>query len=210
VVNVKTPATRTRVLLADDHPAMREGLVSMLARENMDVIAQAADGTEAVRLFDEHRPDLTLMDLQMPLQDGLAATKAILQKYPNALIVVLTSYEGDVRVSRALGAGARSYILKTSSPKEFGDAIRRVLRGDVIVVPPVLAAASRGEDHLTAREISVVKLIAHGVLNRDIGKSLNVSEHTIKARIKSILSKLGANDRSHAVTVARERGYLDP
>jgi DNA-binding NarL/FixJ family response regulator len=210
VVNVKTPATRTRVLLADDHPAMREGLVSMLARENMDVIAQAADGTEAVRLFDEHRPDLTLMDLQMPLQDGLAATKAILQKYPNALIVVLTSYEGDVRVSRALGAGARSYILKTSSPKEFGAAIRRVLRGDVIVVPPVLAADSCGEDHLTAREISVVKLIAHGVLNRDIGKSLNVSEHTIKARIKSILSKLGANDRSHAVTVARARGYLDP
>jgi DNA-binding NarL/FixJ family response regulator len=200
---------RTRVLLADDHPAMREGIRAMLMQGNMEVVAQAADGAEAVALYREHQPDLTLMDLHMPIKDGLAATAEILQDYPSALIVILTSYEGDVRVSRALGVGARSYVLKTSHPTEFGAAIRRVLNGDVVVTPSRLANA-QAQDQLTPRELSVVKLIARGVLNRDIGKSLHVSEHTIKARIKSILSKLSANDRAHAVTVARERGYLDP
>jgi DNA-binding NarL/FixJ family response regulator len=199
---------KTRVMIADDHPVTREGLCSMLARDNMDVVAQAADGREAVRLFSLHQPQLTLMDLHMPGKNGLEALSEIRQSNPDALIMVLTCYAGDIRVTRALAAGARSYILKTSDPQEMRVSIRRVLNGEV-VQPPDLARAGPCSDCLTPREVSVVKLIAQGIPNRDIGKSLNVSEHTIKARIKSILGKLRANDRSHAVTVARDLGYLD-
>jgi two-component system, NarL family, response regulator len=208
-VDLEPISPKTRVMIADDHPATREGLCSMLARDDMDVVAQASDGAEAVRLFGLLKPQLTLMDLHMPGKGGLEAVSEIRQAHPDALIVVLTSYEGDVRVSRALAAGARSYISKTADPQEMRAAIRRVLNGDVLVVPPGLDRTCPPQDCLTSREVSVVKLIAQGIPNRDIGKSLNVSEHTIKARIKSILGKLRANDRSHAVTVARHRGYLD-
>jgi DNA-binding NarL/FixJ family response regulator len=202
-------AQATRVLIADDHPATREGLCAMLEREDdFKIVAQARDGIEAVALFREHRPELTLLDLHMPRMDGLAAVAAIRGDFPAALIVVLTSYEGDARVARALSLGVRSYILKTSTPNEVRCALRRVLSGQ-IVVEQRLTAAGRAEDDLTAREISVVKLIAQGKQNRDIGLSLNVSEHTIKARIKNILAKLGAHDRTHAVTLARDRGFLD-
>jgi two-component system, NarL family, response regulator len=208
-MELETTSPKTRVLIADDHPATREGLCSMLARDNMEVVAQASDGTEAVRLFKLHRPQLTLMDLHMPGKGGLEATAEICREHPEALIVILTSYDGDVRVSRALAHGARSYILKTAEPKDMRAAIRRILNGDVLVVPPTLDSDLAPNDTLTPREVSVVKLIAQGIANREIGESLNVSEHTIKARIKSILAKLRANDRSHAVTIARGRGYLD-
>jgi DNA-binding NarL/FixJ family response regulator len=199
----------TRVIIADDHPPTREGLCAMLEREgDFKVVAQAQDGLEAVSLFREHRPQLAMLDLHMPRMDGLGAVEAILAEFPKALIVVLTSYEGDARVARALSLGVRSYILKTSTPNEVRCALRRVLSGQ-IVVEQRLTAAGRAEDDLTAREISVVKLIAQGKQNRDIGLSLNVSEHTIKARIKNILAKLGAHDRTHAVTLARDRGFLD-
>jgi DNA-binding NarL/FixJ family response regulator len=203
-------AQTTRVLIADDHPATREGLCALLERErDMKVVAHAADGLEAVALFRRHRPHLTLMDLHMPRMDGLAAAAEIRKEFPDALIVALTSYEGDARVARALSLGVRSYILKTSHPKDVSRALRRVLDGEIVVEQRLAKPVFLSRDHLTLREISVVRLIALGTPNRDIGRSLNVSEHTVKARIRSILSKLGANDRAHAVTLARDRGFLD-
>lgn len=205
-------ARMTTVLIADDHPTTREGLCALLEREGaMEVVAQASDGHEAVALFRAHRPDLVLMDLHMPNMSGLEAAAAILGEFPRALIVALTSYEGDVRVARALSLGVRSYLLKTLHPRELRLALRRVLEGE-IVVEQRLASAAAGlhpQDWLTPRELSVVKLIAGGQANREIGRALNVSEETVKARIKSILAKLGANDRAHAVTLARDRGFLD-
>ena len=200
----------TRVLIADDHPATREGLCALLEREgDMNVVAQAADGLEAVRLFRLHRPDLTLMDLHMPRMDGLTAATAIRKEFPEALIVAVTSYEGDARIARALSLGVRSYILKTAHPAEVRHALRRVLNGEVVVQQHLDKTLCLAHDQLTSREISVLKLVAQGTPNRDIGRSLNVSEHTVKARIKSILCKLQANDRTHAVTLARDRGFLD-
>ena len=199
-----------RVLIADDHPAMREGLCALIEREgDMQVVAQAADGQEAVALFREHQPQLTLMDLHMPRMDGLAAVAAIRKEFPQALIVAVTSYEGDARVARALELGVRSYILKTAHPQEVRQMLRRTLGGELVMEQHLAGKVLCSQDFLTAREISVVKLIARGIPNRDIGQSLHVSEHTIKARIKSILAKLGANDRTHAVTLARDRGFLD-
>jgi DNA-binding NarL/FixJ family response regulator len=149
------------------------------------------------------------MDLQMPGMDGLEAAGAILCESPPTFIVALTSYGGDARVARALSVGVRSYILKTAQPSVVREALHRVLNGE-IVVEPRLAHSSRGPtDQLTPKEVSVLRLIAQGNLNRNIGTALNVSEHTIKARLKSILSKLGAKDRAHAVTLARTRGFLD-
>jgi DNA-binding NarL/FixJ family response regulator len=200
----------TNVLIADDHPAMREGLCALLEREgNFNVVAQAEDGMQAVSLFRTHRPQLTVLDLHMPRMDGLAAVTAILKEFPEALIVVLTSYEGDARVARALSLGVRGYIVKTSHPRELAGTLRRVLAGEVFVEQRLARAACSSQDDLTPREISVVKLVAQGRPNRDIGASLHVSEHTVKARIKSVLAKLGANDRTHAVTLARDRGFLD-
>ena len=203
-------APKTRVLIADDHPATREGLCALLHREaGFQVVGQAQDGAEAVSLYRLHRPQLTLMDLHMPRMDGLVAAAAILKEFPHALIVALTSYGGDARVARALSQGVRSYILKTAHPKEVRSILHRVLRGEIVVEQRLANPIAFPQDHLTSREISVVKLIAQGIPNREIGVSLNVSEHTVKARIKNILLKLGANDRSHAVTLARDRGFLD-
>lgn len=176
---------------------------------DMRVVAQAADGTEAVSQFRAHRPVLILMDLQMPGLDGLEAAGAILSESPLTFIVALTSYDGDARVARALSTGVRSYLLKTAHPSVVMDSLRRVLRGEVVVEPRLTQADRPSTDQLTSREISVLKLVAQGNPNRDIGRSLKVSEHTVKARIKSILAKLGANDRAHAVTLARGRGFLD-
>ena len=200
----------TRVMIADDHPATREGLCALLEGEkDVQVIAQAADGQEALSLFRLHRPQVTLMDLHMPGLDGLEAAAAILEESPQALIVALTSYAGDARIARALCLGVRSYILKTSHPSVMRDALHRVLKGEVFVDPRLAKATPAAHDQLTSREISVVKLIAQGNPNRDIGRWLYISEHTVKARIKSVLAKLGARDRTHAVTLARDRGFLD-
>ena len=200
----------TRVMVADDHHATREGLCALLERErNMQVVAQAGDGEEAVALFRVHHPQLTLMDLHMPGLDGLKAAAAILEESPRALIVALTSYDGDARVARAVALGVRSYLLKTSHPSVLKEALHRVLRGEIVVDPRLEQASKTPREPLTNREISVVKLIAQGNPNRDIGLSLNISENTVKARIKSVLIKLGARDRTHAVTLARDRGFLD-
>jgi len=200
----------TRILIADDHPVTREGICSLLERDgDLKVVAQAADGLEAVALFRTHRPQVTLMDLHMPLLDGLGATALIRREFPEALIVALTSYEGDARVARALAMGVRSYILKTAHPREVKGELRRVLVGEVLVERRLAKGPCLSQDYLTPGEMSVVRLIATGNANRDIGQLLHVSEHTVKARIKSILAKLGANDRAHAVTLARDRGFLD-
>jgi DNA-binding NarL/FixJ family response regulator len=203
-------ALQTRVLIADDHPATREGLSALLERDGgFEVVGQAQDGAEALSLYRLHRPALTLMDLHMPRMDGLTAAGAILKEFPRALIVALTSYDGDARVARALSGGVRSYILKSAHPKEVRSMLHRVLQGEIVVEERLTHPAGFPQDYLTSREVSVVKLIAQGIPNREIGTSLHVSEHTVKARIKSILQKLGAKDRSHAVTLARDRGFLD-
>jgi DNA-binding NarL/FixJ family response regulator len=200
----------TPVLIADDHPATREGICALLERDgDLKVVAQAADGLEAVTLFRKHRPQLTLMDLHMPVLDGLGAATLIRREFPEALIVALTSYEGDARVARALAIGVRSYILKTAHPKEVKCALQRVLDGELVAERRLAKMPCCSRDYLTPGEISVVRLIANGNANRDIGQSLHVSEHTVKAGIKSILAMLGANDRAHAVTLARDRGFLD-
>lgn len=203
-------APKARVLIADDHPATREGLCAMLEREGrFTIVGQAQDGAEALLLYRLHRPQLTLMDLHMPRMDGLTAAAAILKEFPQALIIALTGYGGDARVTRALSQGVRAFILKTAHPQEVRSTIHRVLRGELVVEQRLAKSAAFSQDYLTSREISVVELIAQGVANREIGVSLHVSEHTIKARIKNILLKLGARDRSHAVTLARNRGFFD-
>jgi DNA-binding NarL/FixJ family response regulator len=201
-----------RILIADDHPSMREGLRATLERQkDMEVVAEADDGAAAVTLFRQHHPHLTLMDLQMPTLDGFGAIASIRAEDPEAVIVALTSYAGDARVARALSAGATSYVLKTSRSKDIVTALRRTLCGEKILDDPIAQdlAAYADHDRLTPREISVLQLVAGGYKNRDIGQRLNVSEEAVKARAKSIFSKLNARDRAHAVTIARQRGFID-
>jgi DNA-binding NarL/FixJ family response regulator len=201
-----------RILIADDHPSMREGLRATLERQkDMKVVAEADDGAAAVTLFREHHPDLTLMDLQMPTLDGFGAIAGIRAQDPQAVIVALTSYAGDARVGRALSAGAASYVLKTSRSRDIVAALRRTLSGEKVLDDPIAQdlAAYAGHEMLTPREISVLQLVAGGHINRDIGRKLNVSEEAVKARTKSIFAKLNARDRAHAVTIARQRGFID-
>lgn len=201
-----------RILIADDHPVMREGLRSMLEREtDICVVAEASDGLEATDLFCLHRPDVSLIDLQMPNLDGLGAIGSIRAECPDASIVVLTTYPGDARVASALSLGAVSYILKTSTRAEIVATVRAAARGRMTLGPEVLheVCAYRGTEALSPREISVLRLIAAGKKNRRIGEELNVSEQTVKTRIRNILAKLEAHDRTHAVTIALRRGFID-
>jgi DNA-binding NarL/FixJ family response regulator len=201
-----------RVLIADDHPATREGLHAIVESEgDLRVVAEAGDGHEAVALFMRHSPDLVLMDLQMPGLGGLEAMRLMRREKPNARIVVLTSYPGDARVARALAAGAMSYMLKTVLGKVLLEALRETLAGR-----SVLDRGVRGDvdshsarESLSEREIAVLKLASFGHQNTKIARALNVSEHAIKARMKRILCKLDARDRTHAITIARQRGFLD-
>jgi DNA-binding NarL/FixJ family response regulator len=201
-----------RVLIADDHPATREGLHAIVESEgDLRVVAEAGDGHEAVALFMRHSPDLVLMDLQMPGLGGLEAMRLMRREKPNARIVVLTSYPGDARVARALAAGAMSYMLKTVLGKVLLAALRETLAGRSVLDRGVrgdVDSHSAGES-LSEREIAVLKLASSGHQNTQIARALNVSEHAIKARMKRILSKLDARDRTHAITIARQRGFLD-
>jgi DNA-binding NarL/FixJ family response regulator len=209
---MSTTTGPTRILIADDHAAIREGLRIMIERqEDLRVVAEARDGSEAIALCRSHRPDLVLMDLQMPNVDGLQATAAIREQRPETPVVVLTSYPGDARVSRALSAGAISYLLKTADRTVIIAAIRAGLLGRTVLDPAVTAdlATHKGREQLSAREVSVLRLVAAGRKNSEIGHDLYVSEDTVKARLKNILAKLEANDRTHAVTIARHRGFLD-
>ncbi len=201
-----------RILSVDDHPLLREGIAALVATQSdMKLVAEASTGREALEQFRKHRPDLTLMDLEMPDMNGIEATIAICAELPEARIIVLTTYKGDVQILRALKAGARAYLLKSLLRKELLETIRAVHAGQKRIPPEV---ASQLADHaidgtLTAREIDVVRLIGAGNANKLIADQLSITEETVKGHVKNILSKLGANDRTHAVTIALKRGIIE-
>ena len=200
-----------RILTVDDHRLIRQGVAGLVATQpDMQVVAEAADGREALRQFRQHRPDITLMDLQMPEMSGLDAIIAIRGEYPEARIIVLTTYSGDVQALRALKAGARAYLLKDSLDKELLDAIRAVHAGRKSISPEVSfqLAEHATDDALTPGEVRVLRLIADGKANKEIAASLSTSEATVKGQVQSILSKLGASDRTHAAMIALKRGII--
>jgi DNA-binding NarL/FixJ family response regulator len=201
-----------RILAADDHALLRQGIASLVGLESdMEIVAQASTGREAVEKFKAYRPDITLMDLQMPDISGIEAIIAIRSKFPNARVIVLTTYAGDVQVIRALKAGARGYILKGRVHKELLETIRAVHAGQKRLSPEVaaLVAEHAGEDELSARELDVLRLIAAGNANKEIAAQLSITEETVKSHVTRILSKLAANDRTHAVTIALKRGIIE-
>jgi DNA-binding NarL/FixJ family response regulator len=201
-----------RILTVDDHPLLRKGIAALVnAEADMKLIAEAANGEEAIEAFRSHRPDVTLMDLQMPTVDGLEAIGRIRDEFPDARIIVLTTYTGDAQVLRALRAGARAYILKGHVHKELLETIRAVHAGQRRIPPDIAAelAEHAMDDELTEREIDVLKLVAAGNANKQIADQLSVGEATIKSHVSNILSKLGANDRSHAVTIGLKRGIIE-
>lgn len=204
-----------RILTVDDHPILRKGIAALVnAEPDLKLIAEAANGKEAIQAFRSQRPDITLMDIQMPGLDGVQTIEAIRAEFPEARIIVLTTYTGDTQVVRALKAGARAYVLKGHVLDELLDTIRAVHAGKKRIPPDVAAelADHATDDALTEREIDVLKLIAAGNGNKQIADELSISEATVKSRVTNILSKLGANDRSHAVTIGLKRGiiHLDP
>jgi len=212
VSDASASSEKIRVLITDDHPAMRQGLTSAIAREpDMELVGEAADGGEAIEKYRELRPTVALLDLQMPNVDGLEAIEAIRRDFPDANIIVLTSYPGDARVMRALTLGATSYLLKSAPLDEIIRAIRASLTGRHVVASEIAyqIALHAGSENLTARELSVLRLAAAGKGNKAIGETLFVSEDTVKSRMRSIMAKLGAADRTHAVMIAVQRGFLD-
>ena len=201
-----------RILTVDDHAILRQGIAALVNGESdMKLVAEASDGKEAIDKFRLHRPDATLMDLQMPALNGIEAIIGIRSEFPNARIIVLTTYAGDVHVLRALKAGARGYILKTHVRRELLDTIRAVHAGQKRIPPEVAAelAEHTGEDDLSSREIDVLRLIAAGNANKEIAGQLSIAEDTVKSHVTNILAKLGANDRTHAVTIGLKRGIIE-
>lgn len=201
-----------RILSVDDHPIVRGGIAALIASQSdLELIAEASNGGEAVELFREHHPDVTLMDLQMPAMNGIDAMGAIRGEFPEARIIVLTSYAGDVQVVRALKAGARAYLLKGLLRKELLETIRAVHAGQKRIPLQVAAevAEHTTDDALTSREIDVLRLIAGGNANKEIAAQLSITEETVKGHVRSILAKLGANDRTHATTLGLKRGIIE-
>jgi len=200
-----------RILVADDHHVVRQGLVALLKTvSGFQVVAEAADGKQALEYFDQHRPDVTLMDLRMPHLGGVEAVTQIRRKYPAARIIVLTTFDGDEDIYRALQAGAKGYLLKGMFGEELMDAIRAVHAGKTRI-PPAIAerlADRMGAPALTARELQVLKEIVAGRSNKEIGAELSISEATVKTHINSILGKLGVTDRTQAATSALQRGIV--
>lgn len=208
----ETDKSRLRVLIADDHPMMREGLALVLQSSGeVEVVGQAGDGLEAVRLFAELQPDIALMDLQMPKLNGVEAIAAIRRQTPKARIIVMTTYFGDVLALRAMKAGASGFLLKTSVRRDLLEAMRVVNSGRRYLPPDVAneIAVHAVDEPLTMREIDILRLVASGSANRQIGHEMGVSEETVKAHMKSIFAKLGVADRTHAVTLAVKRGIID-
>ena len=200
------------VLAIDDHPLMMAGISGEInAQPDMRVVAEANDGDEALELFRKHRPDVTLMDIRMPRVNGIAAIAAIRQEFPHARIIVLTTAGGDALALRAFKAGAVGYLLKNLLRTELVETIRLVHKGHKRVPPEIAMqiAEHSADDSITARELEVLRGVASGSSNKLIASDLNISEHTVKNHLKSILSKLGANDRTHAVMIALKRGFLD-
>ena len=201
-----------RVLAVDDHPVLREGIAALVgSEEDMELIGEASNGREAVALFRECQPDITLMDLQMPGMNGIDAIGAIRGEFPEARIIVLTNHPGDVQVSRALRAGARAYLLKTMLRKELLETIRAVHAGQKRLSSEVAAAIAEHatESALSPREIDILRLIAAGNTNKEIGTHLSMTEETVKSHMRNIFSKLGAKDRTHALAIGVKRGIID-
>lgn len=202
---------RIRVLSVDDHPLLRAGIAAVINNEqDMVMVAQASGGREAIQLFREHRPDVTLMDLRMPDLSGIDAVSAILSEFPEARIVMLTTFEGDVEIQRSLAAGARGYMLKNMPPKELVEVVRQVHAGKKRIPPEIAAqlADHIADEKLTEREIDVLQHVAGGNRNRDIAEQLAISEETVKVHVKHIMEKLGASDRTAAVSIAVRRGII--
>jgi DNA-binding NarL/FixJ family response regulator len=201
-----------RILVVDDHQLIRVGIATLLVPESdMKLVGEASNGREAIAKYRECRPDVTLMDLQMPEMSGFDAIVAIRDEFPEARIIVLTTYVGDVQAQRAMKTGAQGYVLKNLLHKELLETIRAVYRGRKAMAAEVAAdvAQHTGEELLTPKEIDVLRLIAAGNANKEIAAQLFVTEDTVKSRVKNILDKLGANDRTHAVTIGLKRGFIE-
>jgi DNA-binding NarL/FixJ family response regulator len=209
---VHTAPHLIRILTVDDHPVLRKGLAALVnAEPDLKLVAEASNGQEAIEAFRSHQPDITLMDIQMPGLDGVEALYTIRGEFPGARIIVLTTYTGDAQVMRALKAGARAYVLKGHVVDELLETIRAVHAGKKRIPPDIAAelADHAVDDGLTEREIEVLRLIAAGNANKQIADELSISEATVKSRITNILSKLGANDRAHAVTIGLRRCIIE-
>jgi DNA-binding NarL/FixJ family response regulator len=209
---MSTGPNTIRIMTVDDHPLLRQGIATLIqGQPDMEVVAEASDGEEAIAQFRRHRPDVTLMDLQMPNVNGTEAISRIRSEFPDAKFLVFSTYAGDVQVLHAIKAGARGYLLKGNVRTELLDAIRAVHAGRKRIPPEIAAelAEHAADDELTSREIDVLRLIATGNANKQIADKLCIAETTVKNHISSILSKLGANDRSHAVTIALQRGIIE-
>ncbi len=201
-----------RVLAVDDHPLLRKGIAALVnAESDMKLVAEAATGVEAIKQFKDHRPDITLMDLQMPEMSGIEAMIAIREEFPEARVIVLTTYVGDTQVVRALKAGARGYLLKAKVNQELLDTIRDVHAGQRRITPDIAAdvAEHTGKEALSGRETEVLRLIAAGNANKEVAARLSIGEDTVKRHVTNILAKLEANDRTHAVTIALKRGIIE-
>jgi DNA-binding NarL/FixJ family response regulator len=201
-----------RILAVDDHPLLRQGIAALIAdQSDIRLVAEASNGREAIQQFRAHRPDITLMDLQMPEMNGLDAIVAIRGEVPEARIIVLTTYTGDVQVLRAMKAGARAYLLKNLLHKELLETIRAVHAGRKALSAEASyeLAEHATDDALTPGELDVLRLIAAGNANKQIAAQLSITEETVKGRVKNILSKLGANDRAHAATIGLKRGIIE-
>ena len=203
--------TPVRIMVVDDHPLLREGVAALIATEpDLQLVAVAADGREAIEQFRATRPDVTLMDLQMPNMSGIEAVISIRNEWPDARIIVLTTYAGDALAMRALKAGAQAYVLKGMVRKELLETIRAVNQGERRIQPDVAVqiASHTADASLSARELAVLELLAAGHSNKAIGSRLSINEETVKGHVKNILAKLGARDRTHAATMAFRRGIL--
>jgi len=205
-------ASRIRILMVDDHPLVREGIAGLVGvQPDMTLVGEACNGREAIQQFRTYHPDITLMDLQMPEMNGLDALIAIRNEFPDARVIVLTTYAGDVQIVRAIKAGAQAYLLKNTLHKELLETIRAVHAGKKTLSPEVSyqVAEHATDDALTPAEIAVLRLIAAGNANKQIADQLSITEETVKSRVKCILSKLGANDRTHAAVIGLKRGIIE-
>ena len=202
---------RIRVFTVDDHPMLQEGLATVIRNQpDLLLVAEASNGQDAIQLFRNHQPDVTLMDLRLPDMSGIDAMMAIRSEFPEARIIILTTFAGDAEIRRALDAGARAYLLKSMPPKELMEVVRQVDAGKKRIPAEIAAhlAEHYGDDALTEREVEVLQQLAGGNRNRDIAESLFITEETVKVHIKHIMEKLGATDRTHAVTIGVRRGII--